>query len=566
MKIPKAIILLLIICGFMNKLTAQNKESFDDRLFSKYLIEATGEKISGNLYLADSLYKKCLKINPNSGVVNYELSGIYKNLEQPTVAVEYAIKAVEISNENEWYLVHLALLYKDLENHKKSSETFLKLTEKSPEKVSYFFSLAEELIENNKYKKAINILNIIEGKIGLNEDLSLEKHKIYIYLKKYKNAIKELEKIIENEPDNLRTIGLLAEFYENINKPEKAKNLLDHMMEIDSSNGLVRLSLFQHYFKEKNILKSYQELQFVMKSKEVNENLKEQIILQISYDKYSPFNSLQITKLAESFLLSHKNNSPVLLLMGNLKMMTNEIDTACHYLRKSLEINSSSIEAWIQLISASLSRSKFKETIKDANNAIESHPNQPFPYLALGIAFYNNNQAEKGIKVLKQGKDLVIEDEILESDFLFELGNIHYNQNDIDESFNYFEKAIGLNPNNYILLNNYSYYLSLTKTKLNRAEELILKVLSKFPNVATYNDTYGWVLFQQKKYSLAERAIFKAVIYSNEESGEILEHYGDVLYHLDNKDGALLFWNKSKKTGDYSMKLIQKISENKFIE
>ena len=162
MKIPKAIILLLIICGFMNKLTAQNKESFDDRLFSKYLIEATGEKISGNLYLADSLYKKCLKINPNSGVVNYELSGIYKNLEQPTVAVEYAIKAVEISNENEWYLVHLALLYKDLENHKKSSETFLKLTEKSPEKVSYFFSLAEELIENNKYKKAINILNIIE--------------------------------------------------------------------------------------------------------------------------------------------------------------------------------------------------------------------------------------------------------------------------------------------------------------------------------------------------------------------------------------------------------------------
>jgi hypothetical protein len=55
-------------------------------------------------------------------------------------------------------------------------------------------------------------------------------------------------------------------------------------------------------------------------------------------------------------------------------------------------------------------------------------------------------------------------------------------------------------------------------------------------------------------------------MYSNKESGEILEHYGDVLYHLDNKDGALLFWNKSKKTGDYSTKLIQKISENKFIE
>ena len=32
---------------------AQKKESFDKRLFSKYLIQATGSKISGDLYTAD---------------------------------------------------------------------------------------------------------------------------------------------------------------------------------------------------------------------------------------------------------------------------------------------------------------------------------------------------------------------------------------------------------------------------------------------------------------------------------------------------------------------------------
>ena len=50
---------------------AQKKESFDERLFSKYLIQATGSKISGDLYTADSIYKKCLEINPYSGVVNF---------------------------------------------------------------------------------------------------------------------------------------------------------------------------------------------------------------------------------------------------------------------------------------------------------------------------------------------------------------------------------------------------------------------------------------------------------------------------------------------------------------
>ena len=55
-------------------------------------------------------------------------------------------------------------------------------------------------------------------------------------------------------------------------------------------------------------------------------------------------------------------------------------------------------------------------------------------------------------------------------------------------------------------------------------------------------------------------------MYSNEKSGEILEHYGDVLYKLENKDGALLFWKKAEKTGEFSNFLIQKINENKFIE
>ena len=91
----------------------------------------------------------------------------------------------------------------------------------------------------------------------------------------------------------------------------------------------------------------------------------------------------------------------------------------------------------------------------------------------------------------------------------------------------------------------------MRKTNLKRAEELILIVLSKFPNIATYCDTYGWVLFQMGKYSLSEKELFKAVMYSNESSGEILEHYGDALFKLNKKDGALLFWKKAKETGEF---------------
>ena len=557
--------LFYFIFGVLN-INAQESGSFDEREFTKYLIQATGAKISGDIYAADSIYKKCLLLNPESGVVNFELSGLYISLDQPQKALEYANKAVILSPENEWYLANLAVLYKKINNHKKSAESFSKLVVSKPEKISYLFSLTEELLNNNSYKKAIKVLDVIEKKIGIKEEISIQKHQIYLFLKNKKKAVIELENLISNEPESISRLGLLAEYYENAKKSELAKAILNKMLSIDSSNGLVRLSLFQHYYKNKEYKKGYEELLLVMNSNSIEINLKKQILMQISYDKSSPYNISEVCNLAQSFLSIDSKNSDVLLLMGDFKMLLREEDTACYYIRESLKINPSPFNAWSKLITSTLSRNKFDITINDAKMAIESHPNQPFPFLAIGIALNRKKEHAKALKELLKGKDLVFDDNFLESNFLQEIGNSYYGKEKFKISFDYYEMSIALDSNNFILLNNYSYYLALRKTNLKRAEELMLKVIAKFPNNSTYLDTYGWVMFQLGAYSESEKFLFKAIINSDGQSGEILEHYGDVLYKLKKIDEANVFWNKSKKTGNYSKKLIQKISENKFIE
>ncbi len=557
--------LFYFIFGVLN-INAQESGSFDEREFTKYLIQATGAKISGDIYAADSIYKKCLLLNPESGVVNFELSGLYISLDQPQKALEYANKAVILSPENEWYLANLAVLYKKINNHKKSAESFSKLVVSKPEKISYLFSLTEELLNNNSYKKAIKVLDVIEKKIGIKEEISIQKHQIYLFLKNKKKAVIELENLISNEPESISRLGLLAEYYENAKKSELAKAILNKMLSIDSSNGLVRLSLFQHYYKNKEYKKGYKELLLVMNSNSIEINLKKQILMQISYDKSSPYNISEVCNLAQSFLSIDSKNSDVLLLMGDFKMLLREEDTACYYIRESLKINPSPFNAWSKLITSTLSRNKFDITINDAKMAIESHPNQPFPFLAIGIALNRKKEYAKALKELLKGKDLVFDDNFLESNFLQEIGNSYYGKEKFKISFDYYEMSIALDSNNFILLNNYSYYLALRKTNLERAEELMLKVIAKFPNNSTYLDTYGWVMFQLGAYSESEKFLFKAIINSDGQSGEILEHYGDVLYKLKKIDEANVFWNKSKKTGNYSKKLIQKISENKFIE
>ena len=557
--------LFYFIFGVLN-INAQESGSFDEREFTKYLIQATGAKISGDIYAADSIYKKCLLLNPKSGVVNFELSGLYISLDQPQKALEYANKAVILSPENEWYLANLAVIYKKINNHKKSAESFSKLVVSKPEKISYLFSLTEELLNNNSYKKAIKVLDVIEKKIGIKEEISIQKHQIYLFLKNKKKAVIELENLILNEPESISRLGLLAEYYENAKKSELAKAILNKMLSIDSSNGLVRLSLFQHYYKNKEYKKGYKELLLVMNSNSIEINLKKQILMQISYDKSSPYNISEVCNLAQSFLSIDSKNSDVLLLMGDFKMLLREEDTACYYIRESLKINPSPFNAWSKLITSTLSRNKFDITINDAKMAIESHPNQPFPFLAMGIALNRKKEHAKALKELLKGKDLVFDDNFLESNFLQEIGNSYYGKEKFKISFDYYEMSIALDSNNFILLNNYSYYLALRKTNLKRAEELMLKVIAKFPSNSTYLDTYGWVMFQLGAYSESEKFLFKAIINSDGQSGEILEHYGDVLYKLKKIDEANVFWNKSKKTGNYSKKLIQKISENKFIE
>lgn len=557
--------LYYFIFGVLN-INAQESGSFNEREFTKCLIQATGAKISGDIYAADSIYKKCLLLNPMSGVVNFELSGLYISLDQPQKALEYANKAVVLSPENEWYLANLAVLYKKINDHKKSAESFSKLVVSKPEKISYLFSLTEELLNNNSYKKAIKVLDVIEKKIGIKEEISIQKHQIYLFLKNKKKAVIELENLISNEPESISRLGLLAEYYENAKKTELAKAILNKMLSIDSSNGLVRLSLFQHYYKNKEYKKGYKELLLVMNSNNIEINLKKQILMQISYEKSSPYNISEVCNLAQSFLSIDSKNSDVLLLMGDFKMLLREEDTACYYIRESLKINPSPFNAWSKLITSTLSRNKFDITINDAKMAIESHPNQPFPSLAIGIALNRKKEYTKALRELLKGKDLVFDDNFLESNFLQEIGNSYYGQEKFKISFDYYEMSIALDSNNFILLNNYSYYLALRKTNLERAEELMLKVIAKFPNNSTYLDTYGWVMFQIGAYSESEKFLFKAIINSDGQSGEILEHYGDVLYKLKKIDEANVFWNKSKKTGNYSKKLIQKISENKFIE
>ena len=116
------------------------------------------------------------------------------------------------------------------------------------------------------------------------------------------------------------------------------------------------------------------------------------------------------------------------------------------------------------------------------------------------------------------------------------------------------------------MLNNYAYYLSLRKDKLEKAAEMAKRAVELEPDQYNYQDTYGWVLFQKGDYAEAVKWLEKAVNNGGRVNGEIIEHYGDALYKSGRESEAIEQWKQAKEVGDASDLIDKKLEGGTYIE
>jgi len=137
------------------------------------------------------------------------------------------------------------------------------------------------------------------------------------------------------------------------------------------------------------------------------------------------------------------------------------------------------------------------------------------------------------------------------------IGDLYYQLGEVDKSFEYYEKSLNADANNYLILNNYAYHLSVIGKDLERAEIMSRQALRAEPDNSTYLDTYAWILFQQKSYSMAKIYIERSLINDNGASSEIYEHYGDILWFCNDFDEAKKQWRKALNLTDNPSEILK---------
>ena len=531
------------------------------------LIKGATEKVLGNIDVAQVIFQQILKLDDNVAVAHFELSEIYEQKRDAPQAIFHARKAVEKSPDNEWYLLNLAEAYKSTNKLELAEETYVKLNSKYPGNSSYLFSLAEIYLYQGKLKESLPIYSEIELQMGISEELLLHKNKIYLELNQTDSAVAEIQKLIEFNPREVRYYGILAEIYENLGENDKALSNYNKILEIEPDNGFVHLSLYEYYKYRGQKDKAADELTLAFKNNKVPLVNKVEILSEffINSERNEDLKK-EAYGLLETVIATHPKESGGYAVYVDYLARDNKNEEAIAMLQKAVELDPSNFNLTYQFMMLMMVNQKFALLAEESEKAAELFPTQSTFYYFNGIANTRLKQYDKAIESLELGKDMVVDNPELKGEFYQYLGDANNSIKNFKQSdFNY-EKALEINPNNVYVLNNYSYFLSLRKDKIELAETMSYKANQLSPNNATYMDTHGWVLYIAGKYVDAEIWLQKALDNGGTGSGEVLEHYGDALFKLGKKEKALEYWKKAALKGDASLLINEKIEKKSLIE
>ncbi|MFH2143227.1 MAG: tetratricopeptide repeat protein [Bacteroidota bacterium] len=543
------------------------KSEAGDLKFDYAFMEGNKHKMLGNYADAAAYYSKCIQLNKKSAASMYELANIYISQGDMITAQSLVEEAVKINPDNIWYQLLLAALYEKNNQVEKAMTIYKNMVKKYPGKIDLKLDYADLLSSEKKYNESIKIYNDLETQIGVNEELSLAKERLYMILDEKEKAYDELNKLIELFPYEPRYYGLLAEIYVSNKLYDKALEIYTKLLQIDPNNGLAHLSISEYYRITDQPDKSFDELKIAFKSSDVSLDLKVKMILTYyTSSKKGTKNSEQAYELLEIFEKKHPEEPKAIAVYGDFLIKDEKYKEAREKYKRVTELVKNNYLIWEQLLFIESRLNRFKDMYDESKEALEYFPSQSNLYLFFGIAATRQKDYDEAIKSLLIGTELSEDNKQLKGQFYTYLAEAYNKKQEHENSDKYFDKVLELDPDDKYVLNNYSYFLSLRNEKLDKALEMTQKCNSLEPDNSTFLDTYAWVLYKRKEYEKALEIINKSLEHGGKGSALIMEHYGDILYQKGDKEKAKEVWINACGLGKGSEFLKQKSEEGILIE
>jgi len=524
------------------------------------------EFVLENINDAIRKYQTCINLFPNDITALFKLGSAYYKVNRLEDAKHILEKAFSLNPQNLLVGNQLAMTYQRLEEFDLAAKVYQKLLISYPDNLEINLDLANVLFADRKFAQSIKILNMIEQKIGITEPISNQKKIIYLTMNKLDKAVAEVEKLMKSEPQNTDFIRLLIDLYVNNNQDEKVFELYKKITEIDPNDGSAQIILADYYNRWNMQDKAEEAASKALNNPDLDLQTKITFLMLNYLNKGIDTNNKDfVLKCIDVLIKVHKNDSRVYSFRADVLSALNKDEEALPDYIKALEGEKNTLLLWNKVIVGLMKKGKYNEAGNYCTQAIEHFPLSPELYLYNGMCNLQLKSFDSAVIYLETGINYVKNNDVLKYQFFANLGEAYNGTKNYQKSDYYFDKALHIDSLDMSLLNNYAFYLSVRKEKLELAERLSFKTISSQPENPAYLDTYGWILYLKGNYLKAKEYIGRALEKKSWDA-EILEHYGDVLYKLGDIEGAVKHWERAKLKGSVSILLDKKISDRRLYE
>lgn len=576
MNLLKSKFLFVIFCFILSFTAAaqtslskkERKQKIEETKTTRLFIEGQKFLMLEDYDKAYFYFQKARELSPNEPAINFKIAEILLKANQVDSALDYGMQAVEAEPDNKYYNLMMAEVFSKQNQPLKAAEIIESLMESSGENQNYILELASLYLTSGELDKALDALDRAEEYFGVVEQLVVQKQRIYLRKNNLPKAIEEGEKLISANPGNSTYVLALVEILFNNGRSKEAIAIIESSLESYPNQPDLQMGSYALYkdmgefqIAEGLILEAFAnpDLDGMVKAQSFSDILQE-----IKTEKREQL----LDKLETRMLENNPNDPNVLTVIGDRRLFNENKEQALEFYKKSASINPNNAQVLQGIITIMFEMGgDFEEIEKYTITAVDEFPERPEFWYFDGTAKSALKKWEESAESLNQSLKLnQSKNKQLELLIFGQLGDVYHSLDKKEKAFESYEKVLKVKPNDEHVLNNYAYFLSLSKKDLDKARSMSEKLVKKFPNNSTYLDTHAWVLFQLQDYENAKVYMERALQYEASPSGIMLEHYGDILYHLGNRNEAISYWKKAEGGEETTELLFKKIKDQRYYD
>jgi tetratricopeptide (TPR) repeat protein len=513
-----------------------------------YAMQASILEQDGQAVQAIDIYKRALKLDKESALLNLLVSQNYYELGNDTLAVLYARRAVRLepdNSDNRLMLGNAYMMARELVLSLKQYIAAAKLKPDNPDIAITTAGLFEAL---GKRDSAIMVMKDISQRTN-DPDIMMQLGSMLMRDRQSGGAKDIYRRVLEMDTLNVKAWVSLAAIYEVKQQLDSALYFYGTAGQIDPDN----MSIQKHIF---NILLSVEQYNWaIQQALSILEREPGNAALRLQLGRLF-YHQQEFQAAKEQFLVyleSDSSNTEAIYTVGRISFQQKEYQQALQYFYRTTELLPKMPEGWTSLGNCYLAL----DLPDSARFSFEKARRQ-------GLKQGVDQLMGAGYSIIEKYREAIpyfqktYQKESKDPDLMFGLAVAYERNGDFDSAAAVFEKLIKLEPKNHVALNYLGYMYADKGINLDKAKELIAKALELDPGNAFYIDSMGWVLYRLGEFEKARENIEKAVeLLPNDAT--LHDHMGDVYLSLEMKQQALEQWQKTLELDPSKEKIKEKI-------